>query len=49
MTRARRKGGVSRHSGNAALAAATAESIVPLSANTTRLVTCPVAGLKTSP
>ena len=36
MTRARRSGGVSRHSGNAAAAASTAASIIALSANTTR-------------
>jgi len=49
MTRARRSGGVSRHAGNAAAAAATAESIRFLSEKTTRLVTYPVAGLNTSP
>src|SRR5882672_1703317 len=49
MTRARRSGGVSRHSGKAAAAAFTAESTMPASAYTTRFVTWPVAGLNTSP
>src|SRR5437016_5832649 len=49
MTRARRSGGVSRHSGNAAVAALTAESTSEASAYTTRFVTWPVAGLNTSP
>src|SRR3989442_8628521 len=49
MTRARRSGGVSRHSENAAVAALTAESTMPESAYPTRFVTWPVAGLNTSP
>jgi hypothetical protein len=49
MTRARRSGGVSRQAGAAALAAFTAASTIDASENTTRLVTCPVAGLNTSP
>src|SRR5258706_469274 len=49
ITRARRSGGVSRHSGNAAVAAFTAESTIAASANGTRFVTWPVAGLNASP
>ena len=49
MTRARRRIEASRHSGSAALAALTAASIMPASEKTTLFVTCPVAGLYTSP
>src|SRR5262245_25034128 len=48
-TRARRTGGVVRHVGNAAVAAATAASTSAVFANGTTRTTLPVAGLVTSP
>ena len=47
--RARRTGGVARHVGNAAVAAATAASTSAALANGTTRTTLPVAGLVTSP
>ena len=49
ITRARRSGGVSRHAGRAVPAASTARFIILESEKTTLRVTCPVAGLNTSP
>ena len=48
ITRARFMGGVLRHAGKAACAAAIASSTVFLLARATCLVTAPVAGLNTS-
>ena len=49
MMRARFKGGVSRHAGKAAFAAATAMSVSPTFANATFALSSPVAGLNTLP
>ena len=49
ITRARRRGGVSRHAGYAAAAAFTAASTSAALQNGTRRVTAPVAGLVTPP
>ena len=47
--RARRSGGVSRHAGNAAVAALTAASTSVALANGTVRITCPDAGFVTGP